>query len=491
MFDDIIDTISNISWGDVWDVTKVAAPIVGNIISSSNSSSANRDATDAAIQATKDQADQLQLGYDEQLEQRLTALESARGKLDQRSTAVLDILRSAQSTYAGDITAAANAYIQRVPAAAAVLGDLLVGNTQQMTQRFTQAAAAAGDEVRAAAGEFGGAITSAAGRFRSDVAGAAGQTREEILASTQPLEQYLEPYSDAGLEALTQQRRIAFSDPGRFTDSQRILLDDTRRDMGTRLAGSGLSGSGSGIAAAMDAEARLRAGLVDTNQKRADGFLNTIGQQGFAASNTLGSAKAQAMIQAAGVGWEAAKLGANAVLQAEQAAAKAEMDARGHAAKFGLDAEKYASDMGIAAFRDSINMQWGAIQKAEQVGLDAGKTIADNKVSTAGRIAGEVGSYYDKAGQFDLATGDAIGSAQMAKREAEARSLGPVAALQGAADIADANLWGRGLGQVTRMIADERSMSVRPSSYDSMGGGNYVPVSNGGNNDSVEYGGYL
>lgn len=489
MFDDIIDAVADISWSDVWDVGKVLIPVAANIAGNVASSNANQSATDAAITATNAQADQLQLGYDEQLEQRLAALEQARGKLDARSTAVLDILRSAQSTYAGDVRAAAGAYIQRVPAAAQVLGDLLVGNSEQIGQRMRQAAVVAGDEFRAAAGDFGTDVIGAAGRFQTDVTGAADRTRSEIIGSTAPLEEMLSPYSDAGRETLAQMRRIAFSDPTRMTDAQRILLDDNREQMGTRLAGSGLRGSGAGIAAAMQEEGRLRADLVEQNRRRSDGFLNTINTQGFAAANTIGSAKAKALIEAAGVGWEAAKLGATAVMQAEQMAAKAEMEARGTAAKLGLDAEKYASDAAIAAFRDSISMQWGAQQKAAQVELDAGKSIADNAYGTAGKMTGEIGNYYDQAARYDLSTGDAIGSAALAKREAEARSLGPVAALQGANEIADAKLWGQGIGAVTRIIADERSMTTRPGAYsDTMGGG-----SMGGGNDTVGYNdwGYL
>lgn len=481
-FDDVIDAVSDISWSDVWDVAKFAAPIVGGIVSSSNASSANDRATELAIAATEAQADQLQLGYDERLDFQLQALENARGQLDARQTAVLDILKSARDAYAGDVRAAAAAYIQRVPAAAQVLGDLLVGNSQEIGQKMIQAAQQAGSQLRGAAGAFGTDVIGAAGRFRTDVTGAADRTREEIIASTQPLEQYLQPFVDDGREMSDRMRTIALTDPNRLTAAQRILLDDMRADMSTRLAGSGLSGSGAGIAAAMEEEARARAGIFAENQKRSDAMMGTLQQQGFQASNTLGSAKAKALIEAAGVGWEAAKLGAQAVLNAENAAAQARLQAERDAAKWGLDATKYAADAELAAFRSAIQMQWTAQQNAATAELNAGNKVADNAFAVAGRAATETGSYFDQAAKYDLATGDAIGTAAFGKREAEARSKGPVAALQGANEIADAKLWGQGLAQVTRMIAEERNLGNRPSQYgyiqtppgtfDTMGGGN-------------------
>lgn len=464
-FDDVIDAVSDISWSDVWDAAKFVAPFVGAAVSGSNVSDANSRATELQIQATEAQADQIQLGYDERLDFQLQALEAARGKLDARQAAVVDILTAARDVYAGDVRAAAAAYVQRVPAAAQVLGDLLVGNSQQIGQRMVQVAQEAGAQIRGAAGAFGTDVVGAAGRFRTDVTGAAERTREEILASTQPLEQYLQPFVDDGREMSDRMRTIALTDPTRMTASQRILLEDARRDMGTRLAGSGLSGSGAGIAAAMQEEARLRAGLVDTNMRRSDAMMGTLQQQGFTASNTLGSAKAKALIEAAGVGWEAAKLGASAVLQAENAAAQARLSAEREAIKYGLDAERYAADAEISAFRSAIQMQWQAQQSAAQTELNAGNRIADNGFNTAGRIATEAGNYFDQAAKYDLATGDAIGTAAFGKRETEARSLGPVAALQGANEIANAKLWGQGLAQVSRMIADERNLGGRPSQY--------------------------
>ena len=489
MLDDLWDTISDISWSDVWDVAKVAVPIAGSIYGASSASDANQNAANQTIQATNAQADQLQLGYDERLDQQLRAFEAARGNLDARHTAILDILTTAQQQYAGNIVAAANAYIQRMPAMASQLGDLLTGNAQQIGQKLIGAAAAAGGEMMGAAGQYGGAITDAAGRYSGAVTAGADRARAEILQAPEELARYLQPYADTGLEMAGQMRRIALSDPTRMTDAQRILLEDSRRDMGNRLATSGLRGSAGGIAAAMDAEARQRAGFVTENRNRSDNFMGTLNQQGFQAANTLGSAKANALIQAAGVGWEASKLGAGAVMAAEQQAAKAGLEAKAWALKAGLDAERYAADAEMQAFRDSINMQWSAAQKTGEVGLTAARDVAQNQYQTAGQVAGQVGNYFDKLSAFDLQEGEAIGNAAFGKREAEARSLGPVAAVQGAADVADAKLWGSAIGQITRMIADERTLGSRPGVYSNstVSGGNSTVAGGGSGIDNWGY----
>lgn len=506
-FDDIFGFVKDVG-SVVGPVASVLAPVVGAAIGSN----ANDSNAAGIIQATNAQADQLQLGYDEQLQAKISGYDAARQFLDGRLAAMTAIYQTAAAQYGGDLrnagTAAAGAiraaavdYAQKVPAAAQYLGDLLMTGTVNAGDALRRAAATGGADLKAAAALYGNEIVGAANEFGTSIDSGAADFRREIMQAPDAVQKMLGIYSDAGAETVPVMRSRAFTDPTRMTGSQQIQLDDERRAMADRLATTGMRGSAAGVAAAMDAENRSRERLVDANRARSDKYLDTLGQRGFTAANTIASAQQQALIQAAGVEWEASKLGASALLQAQQAGAAAAQAATQKAVAMGMDAEKMAQDAYLSSFRQTVQMQYGAQQSAAGVTLnadqgaarllyDTGRDIATNDQSTSRKVAQETGNYFGQQGQYALSEAGDVGAAALAKREAEARSLGPVAAVQGAADVANAKLWGQGLGQITRTIADERASGYRPSAYNygsSVPGGN--DSTSGGDGNFIAWGG--
>lgn len=452
-------------WGDVWDVGKVLLPIAGAIGGAAIQSDANQSAADRTIQATQAQADQLQLGIDERLIAQLGGLDAARAFLDQRFQTVTQIYQLAAQQYGGDIRAAAQAYAQAVPQAASLASQLIMSGAQSYGDAMRVAASTAGSDINAAAGQYGQTVTGAAGQYDQRLQAAAADYLRMIQEAPEAIREMLGPYAEAGLETLPIMRQIAFGDPNNLTESQRIALEDASRKNAQGLALRGLRGSGASVAAVMDAENRMRAGFYDQNRDRQDSYLRLLGDRGFSAAGTIGQVDVNTIMSGAGKVYEADAAGGRAMLDAYRLAADAAFKARQQAAVWGLDAEKAAQDAYLKTLTQAGAWQYGAAKDAATQLYGAQRDIATNDQNTAGKLATAADGYFSQLGNWATTEAGYIGDAAYGKREAEARALGPVAAVQGAADQNSAKLWGSAIGNITRMIADDRANGWRASSY--------------------------
>lgn len=102
-------------------------------------------------------------------------------------------------------------------------------------------------------------------------------------ADAQRLMGEVEAYGAPGANEL---RRQVTQSPYDFTPMQRIKLDDTGRQIRTRLAGSGLRGAGrAGVAVYNDGMQRAEAGMIESNLSRRDSAARTLGSN-FTAGKT-------------------------------------------------------------------------------------------------------------------------------------------------------------------------------------------------------------
>jgi hypothetical protein len=480
--DDVFSAIGDVG-KFLGPVTQIAAPLIG----ASMAGNANQDAADRIIQGTQAQADQLQLGIDERLIAQLGGIDAARDFLDQRIQHVSRILQEAQTKYGGDIRRAAQDYATRVPQAATFVSDMLMGGAADYGSALRSAASGFGGDLVSAAGDYRTDLTGAAGAYRDDLMGAAGdydarlqgsaaEYLEMIAKAPEAIRAALGPYAEAGLEMLPQMRGVALSNPNALTETQRISMEDQRKANAQKLALTGLRGSGAGVAAVMDAENRMKAGFYDQNRTRADAMMKLLGQTGYGAAGAIGStdvntinAGANRVYDASATGgramFDASATGGRAMLDAMKSAADASMKARQQAASWGLDAEKAAQDAYYRALQQAGVWQYDAANRSAGALYDAQRDVATGDRTLASNLSGQWGSYYDSQSGFARDESNAIGGAAYGKREAEARALGPIAAVGANADLASSQQWGTALGQIARTIADERAWNVRPSSY--------------------------
>lgn len=490
-FDDVFSADIWGDWSDVWSVGKAILPIAGAIGGAAIQSDANQSAADRTIQATQAQADQLQLGIDERLIAQLGGIDAARAYLDQRLATVTDIYRVAAERFGGDIRTAAQAYAQAVPQAAALASQLIMSGAQSYGDAMRVAASTAGQELRSAGQEYGQTVTGAAGQYDQRLQSAAADYARLMQEAPEAIRKMLGPYADVGLETLPIMRQIAFGDPNRLTESQRIATEDAATRNAQGLALRGLRGSGASVAAVLDAENRMKAGFYDQNRDRQDAYLRLLGQYGYGAAGTIGQTDVNTINATANRLYEADATGGRAMLDAYKLAADAAFKARQQAAAWGLDAEKAAQDAYLKTLTQAGAWQYGAARDSASALYGAERDVASNYQNTAGKLAGAYDSYFGQLGNYAATEAGYIGDAAYGKREAEARALGPIAAVQGAADQSDARLWGSAIGSITRMIADDRVNGWRPSSY--AGGSSYGNDTYRGGNDTVglENWGYL
>lgn len=107
-----------------------------------------------------------------------------------------------------------------------------------------------------------------------------------------------QPYTQAGMQGLAGVQAVASRDPSMLSPEQQRAMDDYRRGAASRLAASGLRGAGrAGVAAVNEGDAKLRASMFDTNQRRGDAANSDLmrygyqgaGQQAQAIGNLFGS----------------------------------------------------------------------------------------------------------------------------------------------------------------------------------------------------------
>lgn len=514
--DDIVSGVGSVfedfSVGDALKVGAAIAPIVGSVVGSSNATSANNAAAGQLLQASQDQATQLQLGEDERLAARISGIDSARGYLTDRTQLAERIIVDAATKYGGDVRAAASAYARAMPQLAATISQMYTSGALTGGDMLRTGAAAAGGQITGAAGDYGATVIPAAGQYGSAVTGAAGDYggamsgaaaayTETIQAAPDLVRQALGPYAAAGLQMLPQLLQIAQTDPSKLTMSQQRALDQLQRDMGARLAASGLRGAGrAGVAAANEGEAAFLAKAFDSNRARSDQAMYSLQQTGYGANQAIGAAGEKAIYAGAEKGFQATAAGAEAMLRARQeaarqiyastdAAARVAYDAATKAATLGYDAEKAAAQAYIAAVNNGTAYSGQALQAAQRILYESGTDVAKNDQQAAYKVGDQQTSYYDTMAKYGLTEADMVGSALYGKRTAEAAAVGPAAVLPAAqAGVNNANIWNNTIGQVSRMIADDRASTVRPNTYnygDSMGGGSMY-----GGNDSYYGGGY-
>lgn len=464
-FDDVFSADIWGDWSDVWSVGKAILPIAGAIGGAAIQSDANQSAADRTIQATQAQADQLQLGIDERLIAQLGGIDAARAYLDQRLATVTDIYRVAAERFGGDLRTAAQAYAQAVPQAAALASQLIMSGAQSYGDAMRVAASTAGQELRSAGQEYGQTVTGAAGQYDQRLQAAAADYARLMQEAPEAIRKMLGPYADVGLETLPIMRQIAFGDPNRLTESQRIATEDAATRNAQGLALRGLRGSGASVAAVLDAENRMKAGFYDQNRDRQDAYLRLLGQYGYGAAGTIGQTDVNTINATASRLYEADATGGRAMLDAYKQAADAAFKARQQAVAYGMDAEKAAQDAYLRTLTQAGAWQYGAAKDAAAQLYGAQRDVAINDQTTAGRMATAADAYFGQQQTWATTEGSYIGDAAYDKRKAEAMALGPAAVIQGQADTADAKAWNSAIGSINRMIADDRVNGWRPSSY--------------------------
>ncbi|MGE0715078.1 MAG: hypothetical protein AB7P02_06520 [Alphaproteobacteria bacterium] len=491
--DDVASGIGSVfedlSWRDAVDIAKVAVPIIGSVAGAAVQSNANSAAAGQILQANQDQATQLQLGEDERLAARLSGIDSARGYLGDRTELAQKIIAAASTQYGGDVRAAASAFARAMPQLASTISQMYLSGALTGGDMMRAGAATAGGQMIGAAGDYGSTVIPAAGEFGSSVVSAAGDYggamtsaadayREMVMTAPDLVRQALGPYADAGLQMLPQLMAIAQSDPSRLTMSQQRALDELRRGMEARLSASGLRGAGrAGVAAANEGEAAFLAKAFDSNRARNDQAMLQLNSQGFNANQIIGASGERAIYSSADKGFQAAASSAQAMLgarteaartlfSATDAAAKIAYQAASDAARLGYDAEKAAAQAYISAVNSGAAYSGQALSAAQRLLYDSSLDVAKNDQQAAYKIGDQQTSYYDQMAKYGLTEADLVGEAMYGKRKAEAAAVGPAAVLPDVqSDVNNASLWGSTIGQVSRMIADDRTQSVRPSPY--------------------------
>lgn len=479
-------------WGGVWDAAKAIVPIAGAIGGAVMGSNANSNAAGQMLQANQAQADQLQYGYDEQLQARLAGLDGARGLLGERTEIAQAILVAAATKYGGDVRQAASAYAQAMPQLASTISQMYMSGALTGGDMYRAGAATAGAAVQGAAGQYGATVIPAAGQYGQSVIGAAGEFgasmdgaadayQAMIQEAPELVRQALGPYAEAGLQMLPQLMSVATTDPSRLTQSQQRALEELRRGMGARLAASGLRGAGrAGVAAANEGEAEFMARAFDSNRARSDQAMYALNQQGYGANQLIGAAGERAIYSGADRQFQATQAGAQAMLTsktdaartlfaATDASAKLAYSAAQQAAAWGYDAEKAAAQAYINAVDKGTAYSGQALMAAQRILYESGTDVAKSDQQTAYKIADQSNNYYDNMAKWAVNEGDLVGEALMGKRKAEAAAVGPAAVLPSAqAGVSNANLWGNTIASVSRMIADDRASTVRPNSYNNV-----------------------
>ena len=100
-----------------------------------------------------------------------------------------------------------------------------------------------------------------------------------------------QPYAQSGRSALNNLQSVVSADPSQLTPSQELAMRDYRNQAASRLASSGLRGAGrAGVAAVNEGDAKLRAQMFDTNQRRGDAAATELARVGYNATGQQASA---------------------------------------------------------------------------------------------------------------------------------------------------------------------------------------------------------
>ena len=100
-----------------------------------------------------------------------------------------------------------------------------------------------------------------------------------------------QPYAQGGMSALNNLQGVVSADPNQLTPSQQLAMKDYREGAASRLAASGLRGAGrAGVAAVNEGDAKLRAQMYDTNQRRGDAATTELARYGYNAAGSQATA---------------------------------------------------------------------------------------------------------------------------------------------------------------------------------------------------------
>ena len=148
---------------------------------------------------------------------------------------------------------------------------------------------------------YGAHQVAKANKTAANIAGqTAGANIAAIQAGNQAAAGTLAPVAARATPALDYMQTVMARDPNKLTPAQQIELGDRRRQVVGNIT-PGLRGSGRYVTAAVnDVVNRGRAGMIDTNTKRADEASRTLGSAGVGATTNMASIAAGQGPQIAG-----------------------------------------------------------------------------------------------------------------------------------------------------------------------------------------------
>ena len=276
--------------------------------------------------------------------------------------------------------------------------------------------------------EYGNRVMDLAEQFGENTYQTEAEANQLLERGVDEYGNTLQPYTDAGNEALALLRQQAALDPSKMTPSQQRAMEQFTRQAVANQAASGLRGAGrAGLAALNEGQGGLRAQFYDQNQARAQAAISALNQQGYGATSKVAEAEKNLGTQQADLRF-----------------------------KTGTNAANKLFDTG-ANVADTVYKAAGDVANK---GFTASGAAAQNRFNTGTNMANASSQYYANLADLASQHSSLRGNTAYEKSLADASAVTAAAPVNLRTDYDAAKSWGQTIGNLSSVLNQEKKAST-------------------------------